>query len=66
MDYLIVGMLILGVFALFSSPPATPPAPPIIVVQPAEAPSSDGGLGCLPWVIGLVILAVVSGGIQFP
>ena len=64
METLLIIILIVGTLALLSNTFRTPPALRIIYVQTIPEPTSDG-FGCLPWIIGILILLVVLGVIRF-
>jgi hypothetical protein len=42
-------------------PPAAPPAPPPYVAPVAQPPAPGGGRSWLPWVIAVVVVALVAG-----
>ena len=64
MDTVLLMILIVFGLAIASSTFRTPPPPQVIYVPVPSEPSS-GGLGCLPWIVGFVILLVLLGVIRF-
>jgi hypothetical protein len=62
MDAVFLIILVVVGLAFLSSAFRTPAPHIIYVTVPCETASS--GLGCLPWIIGILVLLVISGVIK--